>query len=119
MTKEHHMRKRRGDSVGSLRSLSGMIDGAEEEERHRGEDEDSDNEILNEDSEYYGGAYGTPLGNQSKFLTTTNLLRLFSAGVKPPEEGMRVVYVDGAWDMFHCGHVKFLKEASKVCKPFT
>lgn len=109
MTKEHHMRRRRGDSVGSVVSISGMIDGVEDEDRHRGDDDDSDNEILNEDSEY-GGA---PLGNQSKFLTTTNLLRLFSAGVTPPEEGMKVVYVDGAFDMFHCGHVEFLKEASK------
>ena len=110
MTKEHHMKRSRGNSVGSVVSVSGMKDG---EERHRGEEDDSDNEILDEDSDY--GAYGTPLGNQSKFLTTTNLLRLFSAGVMPPEEGMRVIYVDGAWDMFHCGHVEFLKEASKVC----
>ena len=108
MTKEHHMRRRRGDSVGSGVSVSEMVEGAEEEERG----DESDSEILNEDSEY-GGAYGVPLGNQSKFLTTTNLLRLFSAGVTPPQEGMKVVYVDGAWDMFHCGHVQFLKEASK------
>jgi ethanolamine-phosphate cytidylyltransferase len=112
MTKEHHMRRSRGNSVGSVVSVSGMLDGAEDDDRHRGEDDDSDNEILNDDSDY-AGAYGVPLGNQSKFLTTTNLLRLFSAGVKPPEEGMKVIYVDGAWDMFHCGHVEFLKEASK------
>jgi ethanolamine-phosphate cytidylyltransferase len=41
------------------------------------------------------------------------MLRLFSAGVKPPREGMKVVYVDGAWDMFHCGHVRFLEVAAK------
>ena len=116
MTKEHHMRKPRGNSVGSVLSVSGMMDGTEDEDVRRGDDDDSDNEILNEDDEsmYYGGSYRTPLGNQSKFLTTTNLLRLFSAGVTPPVEGMKVVYVDGAWDMFHCGHVEFLKEASKV-----
>eukprot|EP00804_Cyclotella_cryptica_P001318 CCRYP_020304-RD/>CCRYP_020304-RD protein AED:0.20 eAED:0.20 QI:262/1/0.66/1/1/1/3/0/486 len=112
MTKDHHfLRRSRGNSVGSAVSVSGMLDGGpEEEDCRRGEDDDSDNEILNEESGYYGR---TPLGHQSKFLTTTNLLRLFSAGVKPPEEGMKVVYVDGAWDMFHCGHVEFLKEASK------
>ena len=54
------------------------------------------------------------IGHQSKFLTTSMLLRLFSADVKSPEEGMKVIYVDGAWDMFHCGHVAFLKEVSKV-----
>jgi ethanolamine-phosphate cytidylyltransferase len=37
------------------------------------------------------------------------MLRLFSADVKPPDAGMKVIYVDGAWDMFHCGHVEFLK----------
>ena len=39
------------------------------------------------------------LGSQSKFLTTTRLLQLFSANVKTPTEDMRVIYVDGAWDM--------------------
>lgn len=117
MTKDHHFfRRSRGNSVGSAVSVSGMLDaGTDEDNRRRGEDDDSDNEILNEDSGYYGR---TPLGHQSKFLTTTNLLRLFSAGVKPPDEGMKVVYVDGAWDMFHCGHIEFLKEASKVMSSY-
>lgn len=39
------------------------------------------------------------LGSQSKFLTTTRLLQLFSANVKSPTEDMRVIYIDGAWDM--------------------
>eukprot|EP00956_Cyclotella_meneghiniana_P004331 scaffold5306_cov67-Cyclotella_meneghiniana.AAC.3 len=110
MTKEHHMSRRRGESVGSILSLSGsfgMMDADADDGGNYREDDD-DNQILNEDSKHIG-----PLGNQSKFLTTTNLLRLFSAGVKPPQDGMKVVYVDGAWDMFHCGHVEFLKEASK------
>jgi cytidyltransferase-like protein len=61
-----------------------------------------------------GNGRGVFLGHQSKFLTTSMMLRLFSADVKPPEDGMRVIYVDGAWDMFHCGHVEFLKAVSKV-----
>jgi hypothetical protein len=98
---------------------------------------DSDNEILDVDDptieEYnaQGGEHNddvsvmtaanyherddvSVLGHQSKFLTTSMMLRLFSADVKSPEEGMKVIYVDGAWDMFHCGHVSFLKEVSKV-----
>ncbi len=100
---------------------------------------DSDNEILDVDDaameEYNGQGGGSDhnddvsvmtaanynvrddvsvLGHQSKFLTTSMMLRLFSADVKSPEEGMKVIYVDGAWDMFHCGHVAFLKEVSKV-----
>ena len=54
------------------------------------------------------------LCEQSTFLTTSRMLRLFSAGMKSPKKGERVIYIDGAWDMFHCGHVAFLEEAKKV-----
>ncbi|KAF0773807.1 hypothetical protein AaE_002121 [Aphanomyces astaci] len=39
------------------------------------------------------------------------MLRLFSVGNKAPSPTARVVYVDGAWDMFHPGHVDILKLA--------
>ena len=54
------------------------------------------------------------LCEQSTFLTTSRMLRLFSSGMKSPKKGERVIYIDGAWDMFHCGHVAFLEEAKKV-----
>lgn len=54
------------------------------------------------------------LGSQSKFLTTTRLLQLFSANVKAPTANMRVIYIDGAWDMFHPGHVAMLKAVKEV-----
>merc|ERR1719223_397775 len=53
------------------------------------------------------------LCEQSKFLTTSRLLRLFSAGMQSPKSDMKVIYIDGAWDMFHCGHVSILEEAKK------
>ena len=39
------------------------------------------------------------LGSQSKFLTTTRLLQSFSANAMSPTEKMRIIYIDGAWDM--------------------
>lgn len=43
------------------------------------------------------------LAQQSKFLTTSRLLKLFSAGVTTPPKDAKIVYMDGAWDMFHPG----------------
>jgi ethanolamine-phosphate cytidylyltransferase len=54
------------------------------------------------------------LGHQSKFLTTSRMLQLFSADVKAPTSDMRVVYIDGDWDLFHPGHVAELKAAREV-----
>ena len=48
---------------------------------------------------------------ESKFMTTSQMLNLYSSGCAPPPPGARVVYVDGGWDMFHAGHVAFLREA--------
>lgn len=36
----------------------------------------------------------------------------FSSGRSAPA-GARVVYIDGAWDLFHVGHIKILQEARK------
>lgn len=78
--------------------------------------------LMNKDH-HYNSSTGKPSGKdqdgnsllcrQSKFLTTSRLLRLFSAGMKSPKKGDKVIYIDGAWDMFHCGHVAFLEEAKK------
>lgn len=54
------------------------------------------------------------LGQMSRFLTTTNLLSLFSAGNEAPKPGMKVVYIDGDFDMFHCAHVAMLQAAREA-----
>lgn len=54
------------------------------------------------------------LGQQSKFLTTSRMLTLFSDDIQAPPPGARIVYIDGSWDLFHPGHVCILKAAREV-----
>lgn len=60
--------------------------------------------LLTKEHHMKAGSAGV-LGSQSKFLTTTRLLQLFSANVKSPTEDMRVIYIDGAWDMVSNVHL--------------
>lgn len=46
--------------------------------------------------------------------TAAGAQRLFSQSQKPPAAGARIVYCDGAWDMFHAGHIATLEKAKKV-----
>uniref|UniRef100_M4B8B6 ethanolamine-phosphate cytidylyltransferase n=2 Tax=Hyaloperonospora arabidopsidis (strain Emoy2) TaxID=559515 RepID=M4B8B6_HYAAE len=49
----------------------------------------------------------------SKFLTTNRMLRLFSVGNHEPQKSDKIVYIDGAFDMFHAGHVEILRLAKQ------
>ncbi|CAH0515221.1 unnamed protein product [Peronospora belbahrii] len=49
----------------------------------------------------------------SKFLTTNRMLRLFSVGNHEPLKTDKIVYIDGAFDMFHAGHVEVLRLAKR------
>jgi ethanolamine-phosphate cytidylyltransferase len=51
------------------------------------------------------------VGSRSKFLTTGRMIRIFSQQCKEPKPSDKIVYIDGAWDMFHVGHVETLKAA--------
>lgn len=83
--------------------------------------------LMTKEHHYHDGEVDSPreapepelLGRQSKFLTTSRMLRLFSAGTKSPTDDQRIIYMDGAWDMFHCGHVAILKAAKEVSLLFS
>lgn len=44
----------------------------------------------------------------SRFLPTSRRLVQFSEGKSAPE-GATIVYIDGAFDVFHVGHVEILR----------
>ncbi|KAL8136379.1 hypothetical protein V2J09_002380 [Rumex salicifolius] len=66
----------------------------------------SDLEPINEDKQHM-------CGNLSHFLPTSRRIVQFSNG-KAPGPNARVVYVDGAFDLFHAGHVEILKAARQL-----
>lgn len=48
----------------------------------------------------------------SKFLSTGWRLREF-CNEKYPQEGDKIIYIDGAWDLLHPSHIQALEEAKK------
>jgi len=102
MTKEHHLDARSHPTTGSESNAAAGSTNATSSTASTAH-KSSDSSTLD-----------VLLGQQSKFLTTSRMLQLFSAGVKAPTKGMHVVYIDGAWDLFHPGHVSILKAAREV-----
>ena len=110
--KLHHARSNSVSSINTSGRNLLLDDDDDSDTNERGDDEEDNDDNVSVMSSAVNNKKqptGVYLGHQSKFLTTSMMLRLFSADVKPPDAGMKVIYVDGAWDMFHCGHVEFLK----------
>ncbi|CAD5220915.1 unnamed protein product [Bursaphelenchus xylophilus] len=56
---------------------------------------------------------GSPWTRVSKFMPSTQTILQFADG-KAPAPGDTIVYVCGAFDLFHVGHLCFLEEARKL-----
>lgn len=59
-----------------------------------------------------GPSAKSPYTGTSQFLPTSRKIAQFSSG-KEPKPGDRIVYVAGAFDLFHIGHLDFLELAAK------
>ncbi len=49
----------------------------------------------------------------SQFVSTSYRLSEFSNRTKP-KAGDKIIYIDGDWDLFHCGHAKALEAAKAL-----
>lgn len=58
-------------------------------------------------------AKGSPWTGSSQFLPTSRKIMQFSDG-KSPNPGDKIVYVAGAFDLFHIGHLDFLEKAKSL-----
>jgi ethanolamine-phosphate cytidylyltransferase len=50
----------------------------------------------------------------NRLLPTTGKLVQFAAGAREPTPQDRIVYVDGAFDLFHVGHIDFLRRVKET-----
>lgn len=80
---------------------------------HSNESEKSVEDNDSSASRLASGMTKVPFDRKTNFLTTSRTIRLFGANVKAPKPTDKVVYLAGAWDMFHAGHIETLKKAKQ------
>lgn len=105
MTREHHIHSNNTNGENNLQSLAATTFATTDTSSTNDDSDDNDEEYA---------IMPNVLGHRSKFLTTSLLLKSFSAGVKAPHKDDKIIYIDGTWDLFHPGHVAILKAAREV-----
>ncbi|KAH9257286.1 hypothetical protein BASA81_004443 [Batrachochytrium salamandrivorans] len=108
LSRDHHDRARKSPKMGSL--MSKQAPGAASKQMLLSSPE------LKSFKANYPENMDPPMfvGSRSKFLTTGRMIRIFSQQCKEPKPTDRIVYIDGAWDMFHSAHVETLRKAREL-----
>jgi ethanolamine-phosphate cytidylyltransferase len=99
------------DLVGRILTMVPPSDGTESPNSARARANSSARLLTKSQSLYDMSETGELQAPSSRFMTTSSILRKFSAGMKSPPPGAKIVYIDGSWDMFHSGHIDILKRA--------
>ncbi|EXC12837.1 Ethanolamine-phosphate cytidylyltransferase [Morus notabilis] len=76
-------------------------------------DKKASEDLNNTSLKGYHKESGSKGAHLSQFLPTSRRIVQFSNG-KAPGPNARVVYIDGAFDLFHAGHVEILKNARQL-----
>jgi ethanolamine-phosphate cytidylyltransferase len=77
-------------------------------------DDDNASQATNTTEKQLASRQSELTSRKSNFMTTSRIFRLFSAGVQAPKPSDKIIYLAGAWDMFHAGHCEVLEAAKKL-----